>query len=41
MLVPGIKVNTSPIDHVPIDQMQIHAVQWQELGAFGDLQTGN
>jgi hypothetical protein len=22
MLLPGIKVNTSPTDHVPVDQMQ-------------------
>ena len=22
MLLPGIKVNTSPTDHIPVDQMQ-------------------
>ena len=34
MLLPGIKVNTSPTDHVPVDQMQFCALQRQELGTL-------
>ena len=32
MLLPGIKINTSTTDHVPIDQ--IHALQRQDLGTL-------
>ena len=40
MLLPGIRVNTSPTDHIPIDQMQFmrfNGTQWER---FGDLQSG-
>ena len=33
MLLPGIKVNTSPTDFYPIKQMQMHALQRSALGA--------
>jgi branched-chain amino acid transport system substrate-binding protein len=41
MLLPGIKINTSPTDHVPVDQMQFmrfDGISWER---FGELQTGN
>jgi ABC-type branched-subunit amino acid transport system substrate-binding protein len=41
MLLPGIRVNTSPTDHIPVDQMQFMrftGTQWQR---FGELQSGN
>jgi hypothetical protein len=41
MPMPGITVNTSPTDHVPVDQMQFmrfNGTSWQR---FGELQTGN
>jgi branched-chain amino acid transport system substrate-binding protein len=41
MLLPGIKVNTSPTDHVPVDQMQFMRFNGQSWERFGALQTGN
>jgi branched-chain amino acid transport system substrate-binding protein len=41
MLLPGIKVNTSPTDHVPVDQMQFMRFNGKSWERFGDLQTGN
>ena len=41
MLLPGIKVNTSPNDHVPVDQMQFMRFNGKTWERFGDLQTGN
>jgi ABC-type branched-subunit amino acid transport system substrate-binding protein len=41
MLLPGIKVNTSPTDHVPVDQMQFMRFNGKTWDRFGDLQTGN
>jgi branched-chain amino acid transport system substrate-binding protein len=41
MLLPGIKVNTSPSDHVPVDQMQFMRFNGRTWERFGDLQTGN
>jgi ABC-type branched-subunit amino acid transport system substrate-binding protein len=41
MLLPGIKVNTSPIDHVPVDQMQFMRFNGKSWERFGELQTGN
>jgi len=41
MLLPGIKVNTSPADHVPVDQMQFMRFNGKSWERFGDLQTGN
>jgi hypothetical protein len=41
MLLPGIKVNTSPTDHVPVDQMQFMRFNGTSWERFGELQTGN
>lgn len=41
MLLPGIKVNTSPSDHVPVDQMQLMRFNGKTWDRFGELQTGN
>jgi ABC-type branched-subunit amino acid transport system substrate-binding protein len=41
MLLPGIKINTSPIDHVPVDQMQFMRFNGKSWERFGELQTGN
>jgi branched-chain amino acid transport system substrate-binding protein len=41
MLLPGIKVNTSPADHVPVDQMQFMRFNGKTWERFGELQTGN
>ncbi|MDB5584700.1 MAG: branched-chain amino acid transporter substrate-binding protein, partial [Bradyrhizobium sp.] len=40
MLLPGIKVNTSPTDHVPVDQMQFMRFNGKTWDRFGELQTG-
>jgi hypothetical protein len=41
MMLPGIKVNTSPTDHVPIEQMQFMRFTGEQWERFGELQTGN
>jgi ABC-type branched-subunit amino acid transport system substrate-binding protein len=41
MLLPGIKVNTSPVDHVPVEQMQFMRFTGRTWERFGELQTGN
>ena len=41
MLLPGIKVNTSPNDHVPVDQMQFMRFNGKTWERFGELLTGN
>ncbi len=41
MLLPGIKLNTSPTDHIPIDQMQFMRFNGKSWDRFGELQTGN
>jgi branched-chain amino acid transport system substrate-binding protein len=41
MLLPGIKVNTSPSDHIPVDQMQFMRFNGKTWERFGELQTGN
>jgi branched-chain amino acid transport system substrate-binding protein len=41
MLLPGIRINTSPIDHVPVDQMQFMRFNGKSWERFGELQTGN
>jgi branched-chain amino acid transport system substrate-binding protein len=41
MLLPGIKVNTSPSDHMPVDQMQFMRFNGKSWERFGELQTGN
>jgi ABC-type branched-subunit amino acid transport system substrate-binding protein len=41
MMLPGIRVNTSPTDHVPIEQMQFMRFTGKQWERFGELQTGN
>ena len=41
MLLPGIKVNTSPTDHVPVDQMQFMRFNGKTWDRFRELQMGN
>jgi branched-chain amino acid transport system substrate-binding protein len=41
MMLPGIKVNTSPADHVPIDQMQFMRFTGKQWERFGELLSGN
>jgi branched-chain amino acid transport system substrate-binding protein len=41
MLLPGIKVATSPADHVPVDQMQFMRFNGKSWERFGELQTGD
>jgi branched-chain amino acid transport system substrate-binding protein len=41
MLLPGIKINTSATDHVPVDQMQFMRFNGKNWERFGELQTGN
>jgi branched-chain amino acid transport system substrate-binding protein len=41
MLLPGIKVNTSPTDHIPVEQMQFMRFKDKTWERFGELQTGN
>jgi hypothetical protein len=40
MLLPGIRVNTSPTDHIPIDQMQFMRFTGTQWERFGELQNG-
>lgn len=40
MLLPGIRVNTSPTDHIPIDQMQFMRFTGTKWERFGELQSG-
>jgi len=41
MLLPGIKVNTSPIDHLPVNQMHFMRFTGKTWERLGELQTGN
>src|SRR5450631_297124 len=41
MLLPGIKVNTSQTDHIPVEQMQFMRFNGKTWERFGELQTGN
>ncbi len=41
MLLPGIRVNTSPTDHMPVEQMQFMRFNGKTWERFGELQTGN
>jgi ABC-type branched-subunit amino acid transport system substrate-binding protein len=41
MLLPGIRINTTPTDHVPVKQMQFMRFNGKAWERFGDLQTGN
>jgi branched-chain amino acid transport system substrate-binding protein len=41
MLLPGIKVNTSPTDFFPIDQQQMARFDGKEWKLFGPVLTGS
>lgn len=41
MLLPGIRMNTSPTDHIPVDQMQFMRFNGKSWDRFGELETGN
>jgi ABC-type branched-subunit amino acid transport system substrate-binding protein len=41
MLLPGIKINTSPDDFFPIEQMQLMKFDGQAWQLFGDVLTGD
>jgi branched-chain amino acid transport system substrate-binding protein len=41
MLLPNIKINTSPTDHIPVHQMQFMRFNGKSWERFGELQTGN
>jgi branched-chain amino acid transport system substrate-binding protein len=40
MLLPGIKINTTPTDFAPIKQVQMGKFDGQRWNLFGDLITG-
>ena len=40
MMLPGIKVNTSPTDFFPIEQMQLMKFDGEAWRLFGDVITG-
>ena len=37
MLLPGVKINTSPTDFYPIEQMQLQRFDGKQWILFGDL----
>jgi branched-chain amino acid transport system substrate-binding protein len=39
-LLPGVKVNTSPTDFSPIEQMQLMRFEGENWKLFGDVLTG-
>ena len=41
MLLPGIKVTTSPTDHVPVEEMQFMRFTGKRWERFGGMLTGN
>jgi ABC-type branched-subunit amino acid transport system substrate-binding protein len=41
MLLPGIRINTSPTDHIPVDQMQFMRFTGTQWERFGELQNGD
>ncbi len=40
MLLPGIKINTSPNDFAPIKQMQMQRFNGESWELFGPVMTG-
>ena len=40
VMLPGIKVNTSPDDYFPIEQMQLMRFNGEVWELFGDVITG-
>jgi branched-chain amino acid transport system substrate-binding protein len=41
MLLPGIKMNTSSTDHLPVEQIQFMRFTGKQWERFGELKTGN
>jgi branched-chain amino acid transport system substrate-binding protein len=41
LLLPGIKINTGPTDHYPIEQVQLQRFDGKEWIRFGDVLSGN
>ncbi len=41
MLLPGIKVGTSPTGHIPVEQIQFMRFTGKQWERFGELLTGN
>jgi hypothetical protein len=41
MLLPGIKVNTTPDDHMPLKQMQFMRFDGKQWERFGEILTAN
>ncbi|MGO9359723.1 MAG: ABC transporter substrate-binding protein [Xanthobacteraceae bacterium] len=41
MLLPGIKVNTSPTDHLPVEQLQFMRFTGKQWERFGDILSTN
>ena len=41
MLLPGIRINTSLTDHIPVDQMQFMRFNGKTWERFGELETEN
>jgi len=41
MLLPGIKVNTAPDDHMPVKQMQFMRFDGKQWKRFGEILTAN
>ena len=37
LLIPGIKINTSPTDHAPIEQEQLAKFDGERWVTFGEL----
>ena len=40
LLLPGIKINTSPDDFYPIEQMQMQRFNGERWELFGDVMSG-
>jgi len=40
-LLPGIRINTSPTDFAPINQLQMMRFKGQKWERFGDIMTGD
>jgi branched-chain amino acid transport system substrate-binding protein len=40
VLLPGIKINTSPTDYAPIDQLQLMQFKGERWILFGDVISG-
>jgi len=41
LLLPGIKLNTGPADHLPVEQVQLQRFDGKEWIRFGEVLPGN